>query len=372
MPASSSTSAFAKPSSNFLQTAPRNLRLALSPTRSVLSMSYGSRWEEPDTRVYKASTPGTFGTMNRDGSPKKTRNLLYSKSAADLIGPPGPGQQQHSGETSSGHGHGSRPGSAATAAAILRLSKPKVFVSSIISPLFSDIKECRFRPEINELSQSMAGGGGGGAADAEKAFQERLALSVELYRTKKLKPEGRSLPPGATFKPTLFTAPSSATPVLGADGAAVPVAGSKLDGTRFVDRMRSDLLERKRHAEENAAKPVATFTPEIAASSRKRTAKITTPFLERVREDLSGRDDGMASRKADAEKLPYSFQPNAERMQSANYSFHGFLGRMENDLGERKNKYEERCKLLNVPTPDEVAAAMRGGGGGGGGGASKK
>lgn len=296
--------------------APRALQLALSPTRNVLSMSYGTRWEEPDLRPFRGP-PGTFGSMNRDSSPKKNKNLLYSKSASDILS-----------ATTGGSG-----------AAWDRLAKPKVFVSSVISPLYDDVKNCKFAPQINPLSQEIAPGD----------FGDRLSQSVNVYVTRRLKPEGEALPADATFKPKLNPRPAS---------ACVAGGKSKLD-VPFVERMYSDLAERKRHAELIASTAQYPFAPSISSSSKRRTAKITTPFLERLKEDLDGRDDGAATRKAEAERLPFPFAPNAERPRRGNFNV--FLGRMEGDLDERKTKYEERCKKFGIPTPEEVAAAVRGG-----------
>lgn len=279
-------------------------------------MSYGSRWEEPDLRPYKGPS-GTFGSSNRDGSPKKNRNLLYSKSATDLLG-----------------ARGSTGGSAQV---WQRLSKPKVFVSSVISPLFDDNKNCTFRPQISSLSQSIAPG----------AFPDRLAHSVQLYKDKRLAPEGTGwIDPQATFKPKLNDATNRRF--------------EKVASTPFVTRMYEDLNDRKIKLKQIEETQQFSFQPIISESSKRRAATIKTPFLDRLKEDLDARDDGIATRKAESEKLPFSFQPNPERLAKTHYSFNTFLGRTLNDLDERKEKYEERCRKFGLPTPDEVAAAVRG------------
>lgn len=297
--------------------APRTLQQALSPQRNVLSMSYGSRWEEPDLRPFKGG-PGTFGSSNRDGSPKKERNLLYSKSASDLLGSYPGGGGSNSGKPSP--------------ATWDRLARPKVFVSSVISPLFDDNKNCTFKPAITPLSQSIASG----------QFNDRLQQSVKLYKDKRLAPEGTGWhDPDATFKPKLNDH-SKFTKATSAD---------------FVSRMYDDLNDRKTKLREFQQMQRYTFQPEISSSSKKRAATITTPFLDRLKEDLDARDDGIQTRKAESEKLPWAFMPNPERHRA---NFNVFLGRMEQDLDQRKEKYEERCRKFGIPPPDEVAAMVRG------------
>jgi hypothetical protein len=295
--------------------APKALQEALSPERNVLSMSYGSRWEEPDLRPYKGP-PGTFGYENRDASPKKNKNLLYSKSASDLLG-----------ERDGGVGK----------KVWVRLAKPKVFVSSVISPLFDDLKNCTFRPAISPLSQSIAPG----------QFQQRLQQSVQLYKDKRLAPEGTGwTDPELTLKPKL--------------NHAATAKFVKVTSTSFVDRMYEDLADRKVKLEAISKSQLHPFQPVISSSSKRRAAKITTPFLARLQDDLDTREDGAHMRKAESEKLPWAFHPNPEAVATGKLRFDVFLGRMVADLDHRKEQYDERCRQFGVPTPDELAAQVRG------------
>lgn len=295
---------------------PKKLVRALSPQRSVLSMSEGTRWEEPDLRPFRGP-PGTFGTTLRDSSPSRKKNLLYSKSAGDLL---------------QGHEDGSSPWQ--------RLSKPKVFVSSVISPLFDDIRHCRFTPQINPLSQELASGD----------FRERLSASVDSYVTRRLRAESEAyLSKDATFQPKL--------------NASRPGSAVASGREAFVARMQEDTRKRTEHAEQMARSLKFPFAPSISASSKKRAARITTPFLDRLAEDLNVREDQAATRRAEANRLPDgAFHPNPARLSTTKYSWNAFLGRMNNDWEERKTKYEERCKMFGLPTPEEVAASVRGGG----------
>lgn len=253
---------------------------------------------------------------NRDGSPKKNRNLLYSKSATDLLGEPRAGSSK----------------------VWVRLAKPKVFVSSVISPLFDDIKNCSFKPSISSLSQTIAPG----------QFQERLAQSVKLYKDKRLAPEGSGwTDPELTLRPKL--------------NHAATAKFTKVTSTSFVDRMYTDLADRATKLKAIEASQLHPFQPVISESSKKRAAKITTPFLDRLKDDLDTREDGALTRKAESEKLPWAFHPNPERAATEKMSFNVFLGRMENDLDERKTKYDDRCRQFGVPTPDELASAGRAG-----------
>ena len=295
-------------------------------------------------RPYKGEKVGTFGSTNRDGSPKRTKNLLYSKSASDLLG---------SGE---GGGGSSSSGSASH---WNRLSKPKVFVSSVISPLFDDVKECSFAPRINPLSSAIAPG----------AFHDRLAKSVDTYVTRSLRTEPGSLPPGATFQPQLNKSRSAgrlgtaAAPAPGNAAAAAESSPSSSNGgssrAEFLARMHSDWAKRRANAEALAAASLCSFTPELSASSKRRSQHITTPFLERLSEDLSERDEGAAQRAEAAARLPYSFHPNPDRLATTRYSFDTFLARMEGDLDSRKEKYEERCRKFGLPTPEECVALSK-------------
>jgi len=272
--------------------------------------------------------------------------LLFSKSASDLLSPSGGG----------GGGNSSAKGDGSTPPAWERLSKPKVFQSTVISPLFDDIAHCRFAPQINEVSQQLAAGD----------FQNRLAASVDMYVTRRLRADNEQwMPKDATFQPQLNRPrPGSAAASMSASSSSIGLSSREA----FVARMQEDLSKRKEHAELVAKTMQHPFTPTISASSRKRCAKITTPFLDRLADDLATRDDAAHTRRSEATKLPPgSFQPNAARMQTTQYSFNAFLGRMDNDWEERRTKYEERCRKFGLPTPEEVAASVRNGRGGTGG-----
>jgi hypothetical protein len=323
---------------------PPKLAESLSPTRNILSMTYGNRWDpvydEIASKPFRGEKIGTFGSANRDSSPVKHRNLLYSKSATDIFAGAGVSER---GEDDSA--------SSSSSTTWARLAKPKVFVSTVISPLFDDVKECKFKPLINDKSNELV-------SDGPNAFDDRLAASVEVFVKRRLRAgENGSvyIDPEATFKPKLskFKRPQSAG---GANNNNVDEMNGRI---AFLSRMAEDLADRKKHSEEVAAATRFSFTPTISSSSKKRTAKITTPFLDRLREDLAGRDDGIQSRKEAASRTPFPFQPNAARLAKGNYSFASFLGRMTNDTEERNEKFNARCKKYGLPTPEEVAANIR-------------
>lgn len=210
-----------------------------------------------------------------------------------------------------------------------KLSKPKDASSSKeISSLFDEVKNCTFQPTISESAKKLQ----------QPAFQQRVPGYIQRFIELHNQPE--KLNNNCTWRPQLN---------YGKYEEEMKNRG------KFLERYKQDIEDRKKKQAELMAKPVATFQPLISSTSKVKAAAITTPFLQRLEEDLAERESNKKTREQVANTLPYTFAPNISKTSREPPNFNAFLARMENDVEEREEKEKDRQKWIKSrPTAEEL------------------
>jgi hypothetical protein len=190
-----------------------------------------------------------------------------------------------------------------------------------ISSVYDDVRNCTFKPVVSVAAQSLH----------QPPFMQRVPKYIQRFV------ELHNAAPafsGDSAKTFTFRPHINHTAKL---EQAVTQRGS------FLNRLKSDLKSRAERKEQLQQMTLCTFQPSLNDTTKRKTARIHTPFLQRLSDDLDRREEHVRAQKRQCESVPFTFTPNISATNTEPPSFHNFLSRMVSDIDDREVSIRERC-----------------------------